>query len=115
MNRLPWFLNGYFLKQHTHDVCKIYSAVSLEDARRLQQKYPSEFIALPAHTSWHDVEDAEYLDYSKLCATNIYSLPYRSMEILWNTPVKCMLLADFLYEFDKSKKEIIRHEAVVLS
>ncbi len=93
----------------------VHASDSLEGAKQLQIEYPSDLIALPAHVCWHEVADAKKLNfnYSRLCATNIYDLPYRSLDVIWNTPIRCMLSTDKIYEFDENKKEIISFDAEV--
>ncbi len=112
----PWWLSHKTIRHSSSHVCKVHISNSLEHVLSLQQRYPSDFVALPAIIEWYTVHDMKSLNYSRLCANSFYSLPFMALRVIKNTPCKHLLVedSDILFEF-REGKDVYSHNCITVN
>ncbi len=101
LNRV-WFLSHYAIKPSGLPACRVHTTDTLAEVQRLQNKYPSDYVALPQHVFWYEVADVKTLNKDRLCANVLFSLPFRALEIVENKLCKGLLVNDALVEFHEN-------------
>ncbi len=62
---------------------------------------PAHLLGLPAYCKWWEVEQCgKHVDFQRLCATMGKPNPLWSMEIVYYTPIKRLLIEDRLIDFE---------------
>jgi hypothetical protein len=80
----------------------VHLARSLDHLYFLHRYSPSShLLGLPAHCTWGEIDQCRnYVDFQRLCATMRNPNPIWSMEIVYYTPIKRLLIEDCLIEFE---------------
>jgi hypothetical protein len=83
----------------------VHIARSLDHLYFLHQYRPvSHLLGLPTHCKWMEIEHCrKHVDIQRICATMGKPNPLWSMEIVYHTPIKRLLIEDRLIEFQSLK------------
>jgi hypothetical protein len=80
----------------------VHVARSLDHLYFLHRYSPTyHVLGLPSHIKWIEIEQCrKHVDFQRVCATMGKPNPLWSMEIVYYTPVKRLLIEDRLIEFE---------------